>query len=139
MSRRVYLLGAGLTLVALALAFTDRALTQPVGPMEAKTKCIRPGMTLEEVETVIGKIEGTFALPDERSGRRLTDREGLKAFLNDPSRMKTGMSLARGEVGGVIAIHFREDGRVARAEWWPGGHPPEESGLLARLRAWLGW
>ena len=39
MPRRAYLLGAGLALLALALAFTDWALSLGPGPMEANVKC----------------------------------------------------------------------------------------------------
>src|SRR5260370_36465154 len=54
MSRRVYLLGVGLALVALALAFTDWALSLQPGVTEANAKRIRAGMTLAEVEALLG-------------------------------------------------------------------------------------
>ena len=50
MSRRVYLLGVGITLVALALAFTDWALSVQPGVTEANVRPVRPGMQLAEVE-----------------------------------------------------------------------------------------
>src|SRR5262249_10302590 len=54
MPRRVYLLGVGLALVALALAFTDWALSLRPGVTEANVKRIRPGMTLTDVEALMG-------------------------------------------------------------------------------------
>jgi hypothetical protein len=48
MARRVYLLGVGLAMVALALAFTDWALSLRRGVTEANAKRIRPGMTLAD-------------------------------------------------------------------------------------------
>jgi hypothetical protein len=52
MSRRVYLLGVGL---ALALAVTNWALSLQPGVTEANCRRIRPGMTLAEVETLLGE------------------------------------------------------------------------------------
>src|SRR5437868_5346935 len=54
MSRRVYLLGVGLALVALALAFTDWALSLRPGVTEANYRRLRPGMTYKEVEALLG-------------------------------------------------------------------------------------
>ena len=54
MSRRIYLLGVGLALVALALAFTDWALSFQPGVTEANARRIRPGMTQEAVESLLG-------------------------------------------------------------------------------------
>jgi hypothetical protein len=59
MSRRVYLLGVGLALVALALAVTDWALSLRYGVTEANYRRIRPGMTLEQVEAILGPPGGT--------------------------------------------------------------------------------
>src|SRR5262245_29315472 len=54
MSRRVYRLGLGLGLVALTLAFTDWALGLRPGVTEANVRRLRVGMTLEEVEALLG-------------------------------------------------------------------------------------
>ena len=62
MSRRVYLLGVGLALVALALAFTDWALSLQPGVTEANARRIREGVTLAEVEGIFGRS------PDRREG-----------------------------------------------------------------------
>ena len=55
MSRRVYLLGVGLALVALALAVTDWALSLQPEATEANVKRIRKGLTLR----VRGSAEGS--------------------------------------------------------------------------------
>src|SRR5215468_9888483 len=54
MPRRVYLLGLGLALVGLALAFTDWAMSLRPGVTEANVKRVRPGITPEEVEALLG-------------------------------------------------------------------------------------
>jgi hypothetical protein len=54
MSRRVYLLGVGLLLVALALLVTDSVLTPPRWVTLVKMGRVRPGMTLREVESILG-------------------------------------------------------------------------------------
>jgi hypothetical protein len=59
MSGRVYLLGDGLALVALALGFTDWALSLQPGVTEANVKRIRTGMTLGQVEAILGPPGGT--------------------------------------------------------------------------------
>ena len=61
MSGRVYLLGVGVALVALALAFTDRALSLQPGVTEANAKRIRLGMTLQEVEALLGSPNSLIA------------------------------------------------------------------------------
>jgi hypothetical protein len=52
MPRRVYLLGLGLALVALALALTDWAVGPRPGGTEANLRRLKPGMPLAEVEAV---------------------------------------------------------------------------------------
>jgi hypothetical protein len=54
MSRRVYLLGVGIVLVAMGLAFTDWMLSLH-GVTEANAKRIRPGMPMAKVEALLGK------------------------------------------------------------------------------------
>jgi hypothetical protein len=54
MSRRVYLLGIGLALVALALALTDWVLSLQPGVTETNVKRIKDGMTLDQVEALLG-------------------------------------------------------------------------------------
>jgi hypothetical protein len=54
MPRRVYLLGLGLALVPLALAFTVSVLSLQPGVTEANARRILPGMRLAEVEAILG-------------------------------------------------------------------------------------
>jgi hypothetical protein len=115
MSRRVYLLGVGLALVALALAFTDWALSLRPGVTESNVRRIRPGMTLEQVESILGSH------PSERIDRWRGGTPDACAWYG---------------AGGYVIVDFRKDGGVRRADW----HADElELSLLARLRAWLGW
>ena len=58
MSRRALFWLAGLALVALALLLTDRLLWQP-GLTESNVRRLRPGMTLEQVEAILGPPGGT--------------------------------------------------------------------------------
>jgi hypothetical protein len=55
MSRGVFLLGIGIALVAMAFALTDWILGPRPGVTEANVRRIRMGMTLEEVEAILGK------------------------------------------------------------------------------------
>src|SRR5262245_4174386 len=54
MSKQVYLLGVGVALVALAFAVTHQLLTPPPGVTEANVTRLRPGMTLNQVEAILG-------------------------------------------------------------------------------------
>src|SRR5262245_32083334 len=54
MPRRVYLLGVGLALVALALAITDAVMGPSPGVTEANVRRIRVGMGMKEVAARLG-------------------------------------------------------------------------------------
>jgi hypothetical protein len=54
MSRQVYLLGVGMVLVAGALLAADAALGPRPGVTAANVRRIREGMTLEQVEGILG-------------------------------------------------------------------------------------
>jgi hypothetical protein len=116
MSRRVYLLGVGLALVALALAFTDWALSLQPGVTEANSRRIRAGMSLAEVESLLGRPAG-WAQRTDRCGGDWLRKWGCP----------------RGE---VIVLSSPDD-RVMRAAFHP--NPAGLPSPLARLRAWLGW
>jgi hypothetical protein len=113
MPRRLYLLGVGL---ALALAATDWALSLQPGVTERNVNRIRPGMTLAQVEGILG---GPPKL-------QLLDGTGDLPFLLQ----------WEGQCGSVIISTRGESGRVEQARWTCAEPPPN---LLARLRAWLGW
>jgi hypothetical protein len=77
---------------------------------------IRPGMTLAEVEALLGgPAADTFEMPDDYPAYRW-QREW------------------RAE-GAVVDVQFFADGTVMAA----GGGRRSRPGPLARLRAWLGW
>jgi hypothetical protein len=61
MSRRGYRLGVGVALVKLALAVTDRALNLLPGVSGRNVRHIRPGMTLAQVESILGPLGGHWA------------------------------------------------------------------------------
>ena len=116
MPRRVYVLGVGLALVALGLAFTDWALSLRPGVTEANVKRIRPGMTLGEVEALLGGPADTAQRADKCGG------DWLRQWR-----------CPRGEG----YVQSGPDGRVMHA-----GFQPKRIGFqspLDRLRAWLGW
>jgi hypothetical protein len=116
MPRRVYLLGVGLALVALALAFTDWALSLKPGLTEANARRVRPGMTLGEVEALLGGPADTAQRADKCGGDWLRE-----------------WRCPRGEV----YVLSGPDGRVMQAVFQP--QPTGPQSPLARLRAWLGW
>jgi hypothetical protein len=113
--KRAYLWLAGLALVALALLLTDRLLWQP-GLTEDNVRRLRPGMTLAEVEALLGgPAADTFEMPADWPAYRW--------------RRKWKDRAAWGEA------HFRADGRAMAG----GGRGHPRPGILARLRAWPGW
>jgi hypothetical protein len=115
MSRRAYLWAGGVALVACALLLTDRLLWEP-GPTKDNVRRIRPGMTLAEVEELLGgPAADTFEMPADWPAYRW-QREW------------------RAE-GAAVDVQFTADGRVMAA----GGGKRGPPGPLARLRAWLGW
>jgi len=115
MSRRVYLLDMGLALVALALAVTDWALSLRPGVTEANVKRIRPGMTLAEVEGILGS-------------------KWLLSYAPGASGSRASVYLWRKSDRGAFVV-FGDDGAVASAGFQRADVPDP----LARLRAWLGW
>jgi hypothetical protein len=130
MSRRVYLLGVGLALVALALAFTDWVIGPTPGVTEANVRRIREGMAAKQVEAILGKpnwcgagFPGRGSPPEDRY-----------QILGSP------MAVWFWETGSNerVMVHFDEAGLVVRV-----GHSFEagaaRTSLLNRLRAWLGW
>jgi hypothetical protein len=121
MSGRVYLLGLGVALAALALALTDWALSLQPGVTERNVRRVRPGMTLEEVDAILG---GQVRLP------------GLQV---------NGESFPCQWVGAEGTAHVRfgwfdvweqptlkvRDATFERAT--------ARANPFSRLRAWLGW
>jgi hypothetical protein len=118
MSRRVYLLGVGMALVALGLAFTDWALSLQPGVTKANVERIKPGMTLAEAEYLLG------------------GPPRMAWYMGRSVRRPPFIGGWRGESGNAL-VWVDDSATVERVEWNRGrGAKP---GLLARLRAWLGW
>jgi hypothetical protein len=61
MSRQVFLLGVGVTLVALAFLLTDHLLWPPGEIPLRQARRLRPGMTLRQVEAIFGRPADLFS------------------------------------------------------------------------------
>jgi hypothetical protein len=116
MPRRVYLLGLGLALAALA--FTDWALSFQHGVTDANVRRIRPGMSLKEVKRIFGHA-ANFELASPVGD--LFARPWYRKWYGN---------------GGEARLVFDAHYRVISAKF---ERTTENSGLLARLRAWLGF
>src|SRR5262245_49981877 len=129
MPRRVYLLGLGLTLVALGLAFTDWALSLRPGVTERNVRRIREGMTLPEVEALFGGCARTEF--DIHAACRQTPGACY------PTRWWTRSAWRRDWQGveGTVTVTFGLDGTVTETAFERSDRPSS----FARLRAWLGW
>jgi hypothetical protein len=115
MRRRALLWLAGPALVAFALLLTGRLLWQP-GLTQDHVRRIRPGMTLAEVEALLGgPAADTFEMHSDYPAFRW-QREWY-------------------EGGADVVVQFTADGRVMAAA----GQGRPQPGPLARVRAWLGW
>jgi hypothetical protein len=133
MSRRVFLLGLGIALVALGLAVTDRALGPRPGATPARVQRIKPGMTVGEVETVFGR--------PARLIHRFAPCGAVVATPGYVPRPVPWIAVWSSDNGAAI-VDFNGRDRVERAEFQPGfllSEPDKSSSPLARLRAWLGW
>ncbi len=122
MSGRVYLAGVGLALVALGLGFTDWALTPPPGVSAANVRRIRSGMTLAEVEGILGGPAGATLAAEMRRDGAVVKRA---RYWNAPA--------------GIACVIFDSRGRAVDSGFDPETIPGEVASPLSRLRAWLGW
>src|SRR5262245_47169448 len=119
MSRRVFLVGVAILLVAAAFLATDAALWRP-GPTEANVRRIRAGMTLRQVRAILGRPgKGQF-------------------FGSGPQTLLWWEGPA-----GVAFVSFRTHERAEPAEGAgviPAAFfPSNEPGIFDRARSWLGW
>jgi hypothetical protein len=119
MSGRVYLLGMGLALVALAFAFTNYVIGPSPGVTEANARRIRNGMTMEEVEAIFGG-----------PGRRVFE-EGAPGISSQGYQWVAA--------GGQVVVVFNRRGGSSPAVSQALLIRTASPSLLARLRAWLGW
>jgi hypothetical protein len=128
MSRRVYLLGLGLALLALAFITTEALIGPRPGVTAQNVRRIRPGMTLADVTRLLGKSPNVPSIEAGLFRRRHPDA-GSHGWL---------------ENGAVAVILIGDDGFVQSADWVEIERPIRSPDLqdtapLARLRAWLGW
>jgi hypothetical protein len=104
----------------LALLLTDRLLWQP-GLTQDNVRRLRPGMTLAEVEALLGG-PATATIDWWAEGGHLAQM-GIRWQRHWKAE------------GTDVDVQFWADGRVLAA----GGGRRSCPGPLARLRAWLGW
>jgi hypothetical protein len=123
--RRVAWVGVAVTLVALALGTTTRILGPSPGVTEANVRRIQPGMTMKEVEAILGTP------PQERFSF-----DGM-CFSNDDGSVQ--LRKPAGGWGrwigpdGDARLEFQE-GRVLTAGFSPATTVPTP---LSRFRAWF--
>src|SRR5262245_56401828 len=116
MSKRVYLLGVGIALLGVGLTVTDWVLSLRPGVTEANVKRIRAGMTVREVEALLGCRAAPMTVSD-------------KDFP------LPNICVQEGDEGWAL-IYVESDGRVSKASWH--SFDRTRPGPLDRLRAWLG-
>jgi hypothetical protein len=130
MNRLVYMSGVALVVVALAFLLTDALLWQP-GINEANARRVRPGMTLPEVEGLLGT--------------------SAAVHLQSPSTVgpSGALKIWQGKQGSALILFFGSDSTGWRVEAaadfrqeWPVPRPAPQGapnrGLLPRVRAWMG-
>jgi hypothetical protein len=128
--RRLAWVGMALCLVALAFGVTVRLLKLPPGVTETNVGLIRKGMTLTEVEGILGE-----------SAKHEIDLRGC-ALPHLTRRWRGTAECARLWPGaeGCACVGFDEDGRVAGAVFhFVDGAGPQGAGPLTRLRSLFGW
>jgi hypothetical protein len=126
MSRRVYLLGVGLALLALAFAVTDWALSLQPGVTAANAKRIRVGMAEQEVESLLGRPADRYYHPWD-----------VMPFLKRAPGSEPEWEQCWSGDEGYIFIQSDAPGAVLVWGFLPSEQPRPSP--LARLRAWLGW
>jgi hypothetical protein len=118
--RRLGWVGVALAVVALAFGGTARLLgPEPPGVTEANVERIREGMTVDEVEAILGNWPDDHTL--SRHGRLRVEHCTLY-FCGS---------------GGRAAVEFDGAAKVVAIRFLR--HPETTDGLLHRLRSLLGW
>jgi hypothetical protein len=126
MSRRTFLLGLGIAVVALAFAVTDGVIGPTPGLTEANARRIKPGMTLREVEAILG-------------ARGLCMGDGTRSFYYPLPYLWAGPDarvIVEFSLGGPAEEAWREQRVVRNGVSFQRTASPNP---LARLRSWLGW
>jgi hypothetical protein len=117
----------GLALVALALVATDALLWQP-GVTEANVKRIREGMTVAEVNALLGdEPEIELGAGFGKSCRWWSEQGAAWVHFDENGRAEALVTFQRDAEPSL-------QGRYGRRP-----RPAPDPGLLPRLRAWVGW
>jgi hypothetical protein len=126
--------GAGLAVLPIlwyAVSLRPGVTQANPGVTQANYERIREGMTLPEVENLLGGPPGNYSrIPDKEAG----------LWTIDPSRPDLNRQFFIGRevwIGNelAVAVWFDDRGRVARKE----AYETLDRGLLQRLRDLLGW
>jgi hypothetical protein len=166
MSGRVYALGVGLALVALALVLTDQYLSGLPGVTGANVRRLREGMTLAEVEAILGGpgTEKVLGFAPLLSLRRPADAPperpefvlavNIKTVVGDGEPARLTEAPHKIDFSGWTDLLMRTP-QALRS--WKGTRGevevlfdqdervlefrfwPRQDDPFARLRAWLGW
>jgi hypothetical protein len=115
------LLGLGLIVLGVALPALHSARIKKVWFTRDQLGCIRPGMTQEEVESVLGFPPGDYFTS--------------KSVLTPPFSIwdSNRFTMWRSD-SGIIGVEFDEHARVVCAEFW-GVLVLEPPGMLERIKA----
>jgi hypothetical protein len=122
MSRWVFRLGVGIALVALAFAGAEQILALRPGVTEANARRIRMGMSLEQVERLLGG--------------RATNEQYLPPICCMPVEGIIKPSFRRQWIlpSGTVSVFFGIRGTVTQVHFQRTAPEP----LLSQLRSWLG-
>jgi hypothetical protein len=110
MSRQTYFLGLGMALVALAFVVTDEFFPGTPVVTERNCKRIRPGMTLGEVEDILGLEPGTGGCVSGPGFYPWWQVKGFLTYLEDPQRLHQFVARVRqvnpGHFAGAYNVNF---------------------------------
>jgi hypothetical protein len=146
MARSVFLLGLGIAAVGVAFGLLDLVIGPTPGVTEANVRRLRAGMSIEDVEAILGDSS-----PWLTYGGRV-DRVKLKELCDPPPCVDVPRdrvaATKEGDEGSAV-VFLSTAGRVRWAEWHPyaagpGYVPFRIRGatcptFLSRLRSWAGW
>jgi hypothetical protein len=139
MSRRVYLLGVGLALVALALALADWALKPPPGVTEANARRVRRGMSMWQVEALLGKPTRVYTLRRFYEKHYIIDMRYIQLdFRHDRIRDDEVLFFMWDSERYYILVRFEARDLVESVSY-DFAQDRGDASFVARLRAWLGW
>jgi hypothetical protein len=125
--RRLAWVGVALCAVALAWGVTERVFTPEPTVTEANVGRLREGMTLRDVEAILGTIH-QMGISGHGARERVWVRRTGCAWVTFDDR-----------TGGMIGAQFLDASAPAMARVLEVYGRPSEPSLLDRLRSLLGW